>query len=70
MLEKYTDTWSNNSIEKLVATELIAQDCVLISQHSDTIGPATACESAGGSIPALHVGYYQSRSDVAPTRSL
>ena len=42
MLVKYTDTWSNYSMEKQVATELIAQDCVLISQHSDTIGHATA----------------------------
>lgn len=70
MLVKYTDTWSNYSIEKQVATELIAQDCVLISQHSDTIGPATACESTGGSIPVYHVGYNQSMTDVAPTRSL
>ena len=70
MLVKYTDTWSNYSMEKQVATELIAQDCVLISQHSDTIGPATACESAGGSIPVYHVGYNQSMTDVAPTRSL
>lgn len=70
MLVKYTDTWSNYSMEKQVATELIAQDCVLISQHSDTIGPATACENAGGSIPVYHVGYNQSMTDVAPTRSL
>lgn len=70
MLVKYTDTWSNYSVEKQVATELIAQDCVLISQHSDTIGPATACENAGGSIPVYHVGYNQSMTDVAPTRSL
>lgn len=70
MLVKYTDTWSNYSMEKQVATELIAQDCVLISQHSDTIGPATACENAEGSIPVYHVGYNQSMTDVAPTRSL
>lgn len=70
MLVKYTDTWSNYSMEKQVAIELIAQDCVLISQHSDTIGPATACESAGGGIPVYHVGYNQSMTDVAPTRSL
>ncbi len=70
MLVKYTDTWSNYSMEKQVATELIGQDCILISQHSDTIGPATACENAGGSIPVYHVGYNQSMTDVAPTRSL
>ena len=70
MLVKYTDTWSNYSKEKQVATELIEQDCILISQHSDTIGPATACENAEGSIPVYHVGYNQSMTDVAPTRSL
>ena len=70
MLVKYTDTWSNYSLEKQVATELIEQDCVIISQHSDTIGPATACENAGGSIPVYHVGYNQSMTDIAPTRSL
>lgn len=70
MLVKYTDTWSNYSMEKQVATELIEQDCILISQHSDTIGPATACENAEGSIPVYHVGYNQSMTDVAPTRSL
>ena len=30
MLVKYTDTWSNYSLEKQVATELIDQGCVLI----------------------------------------
>lgn len=70
MLVKYTDTWSNYSLEKKVATELIEQGCVVISQHSDTVGPATACENAQGAIPVYHVGYNQSMTDVAPTRSL
>ena len=70
MIVKYTNTWSSYSIEKNIAVELIEQDCVLISQHSDTIGPATACESADGDIPVYHVGYNQSMTDVAPTRSL
>lgn len=70
MIVKYTNTWSSYSTEKNIAVELIEQDCVLISQHSDTIGPATACESADGDIPVYHVGYNQSMTDVAPTRSL
>lgn len=70
MLVKYTDTWSNYSLEKQVATELIDQGCVLISQHSDTIGPATACENANQKIPVYHVGYNQSMTDIAPTSSL
>ena len=70
MLVKYTDTWSSYSLEKQAAQELIDLGCVIISQHSDTIGPATACESAEQKIPVYHVGYNQSMTDVAPTRSL
>lgn len=70
MLVKYTDTWSDYALEKQVATELIDQGCVVISQHSDTVGPATACENAEGEIPVYHVGYNQSMTDIAPTRSL
>ena len=70
MLVKYTDTWSNYSLEKQATADLIDQDCVMISQHSDTIGPATACENAKKEVPVYHVGYNQSMTDVAPTRSL
>ena len=70
MLVKYMDTWSNYSLEKQAATELIEQGCIIISQHSDTIGPATACENADREIPVYHVGYNQSMTDIAPTRSL
>ena len=70
MLVKYTDTWSNYSLEKQVAMELIEKDCVVISQHSDTVGPATACENAKRDVPVYHVGYNQSMTDIAPTRSL
>lgn len=70
MLVKYTDTWSNYSLEKQVAAELIEKGCLIISQHSDTIGPATACENANTEIPVYHVGYNQSMTDIAPTRSL
>ena len=70
MLVKYTDTWSNYSLEKQVATELIDLGCVLISQHADTTGPATACENAHQKVPVYHVGYNQSMTDIAPTSSL
>lgn len=70
MLVKYTDTWSNYSLEKQVAMELIDQGCVVISQHSDTVGPATACENSNRKVPVYHVGYNQSMTDIAPTRSL
>ena len=70
MLVKYTDTWSDYALEKQVAMELIERGCLVISQHSDTIGPATACENANQQIPVYHVGYNQSMTDIAPTRSL
>lgn len=70
MMVKYTNTWSSYSIEKNTAVELIDKGCVVISQHSDTTGPAVACESANGKIPVYHVGYNQSMTEIAPTRSL
>lgn len=70
MLVKYTNTWSSYSLEKQAANELIDMDCVIISQHSDTVGPATACENSDRDIPVYHVGYNHSMTDIAPTRSL
>ena len=72
MRVKYTNTWSNHTSEKKYAESLIEEGCVIISQHSDTTGPAIACEEAsskGGKV-VFHVGYNQSMADVAPTTSL
>ena len=68
---KYTNTWTNYTLEKQCAEELIADGCVILGQHSDTIGPAVACEEAmenGKSV--YNVGYNQSMIDIAPTTSL
>lgn len=70
MAVRYTDTWTSYTLEKECAEELIAEGCVIISQHSDTIGPAIACENAQEAHPVYHVGYNQSMLDVAPTTSL
>lgn len=70
MTVKYTNTWSSYSLEKQAAKELVDEDCVVISQHSDTVGPAAICENAQRDIPVYHVGYNQSMTDIAPTRSL
>ena len=70
MVVKYTNTWGNYRIENVVAKELIEEKCVIISQHSDTIGPAVACEAAEGETKVYHVGYNQSMQEVAPTTSL
>ncbi|EID85396.1 ABC-type transport system, periplasmic component/surface lipoprotein [Treponema sp. JC4] len=72
MLVRYTNTWSNHVIEKKTAEKLIDEGCVIISQHSDTSGPAIACEEASvkQGKTVFHVGYNQSMIDVAPTTSL
>ena len=72
MIVRYTNTWSNHVIEKKTAEKLIDEGCVIISQHSDTEGPAIACEEASvkrGKV-VFSVGYNQSMTDVAPTTSL
>ena len=56
--------------EKSAAQALIDEGCVVISQHTDTIGPAIACEEASQSKPVYHVGYNQSMSEVAPGTTL
>jgi len=66
MIVKYTGSWASFDLEKEAAEALIAQGCVLISQHADTTGAPTACEAAG--VPC--VGYNVSMNSVAPTTSL
>ncbi len=70
MKVRYTNTWSNYMTEKKCAETLIDEGCVLISQHSDTVGPAEACEKADKLYPVYHVGYNQSMIDIAPTTTL
>ena len=70
MRVKYTNTWTSYMLEKEIAGELIDEGCIIISQHSDTIGPAVMCENAVTDHPVFHVGYNQDMIDVAPTTSL
>ncbi len=63
---KYTNSWSDAALEKEAAVSMIADGCVLISQHSDTTGPAVACEDAGVPI----VGYNIDMTPTAPTMAL
>ena len=65
----YTYTWSSFSEEKACTEHLIDEGCVIISQHTDTIAPAIACEEAYGK-NVFHIGYNQSMVDIAPTTSL
>lgn len=66
----YTHTWSSYAQEKSAAAELINDGCVIISQHTDTIGPAIACEEALVDREVYFVGNNQSMSEVAPGSSL
>ena len=70
MRVRYTHTWSSFAQEKTAARALIDEGCVVISQHTDTIGPAIACEEAAPDRQVWHVGYNQSMSEVAPGTSL
>ncbi len=70
MKVKYTNTWTSYAMEKELAEELIEEGCVIISQHSDTIGPAVTCENMSSDHPVYHVGYNQDMMNVAPTTSL
>lgn len=44
---QFTGSWYDETAEKEAATKLIADKCVLISQHADSMGAPTACENAG-----------------------
>ncbi len=67
----YTHTWSSYAQEKSAAQKLIDNGCVIISQHTDTIGPAIACEEdMTPEKPAYFVSYNQSMSEVAPATAL
>lgn len=70
MRVKYTRTWSGYAQERDAAQQLIEEGCVILSQHTDTIGPAIACEDASLDRPVYYVGNNQSMSEVAPGTSL
>lgn len=63
---RYDNSWASFDLEKELAEALIADGCVLISQHADTTGAPTACEAAG--VPC--VGYNISMLEVAPDVAL
>ena len=63
---KYTGSWANQALEKETAEALIADGCVLISQHADTTGAASACEAA----KVYDVGYNVSMMEAAPNYAL
>ncbi len=59
---KFTGSWYDEQLEKEAAQALIAGGCVLLSQHADSMGAPTACETAG--IP--NVSYNGSTAAACP----
>lgn len=69
MRVRYIYTWDSYTKERQAADRLLNEGCIIISQHSDTVGPAVACEEYLKH-PAYHVGYNIDMTDVAPNTSL
>ena len=59
---QFTGSWYDAVEEKNAAEALIARDCVLISQHADSMGAPSACEAA--KVP--NVSYNGSTKDACP----
>ena len=59
---QFTGSWYDPTLEKNAAEALIAKDCVLISQHADSMGAPGACEAAG--VP--NVSYNGSTYEACP----
>lgn len=70
MAVKYTNSWEDFHLEKQCAKQLIDKGCVIISQHSDTMGPAMACEETERAKVVYYVSYNESMRDIAPTTYL
>ena len=62
----FTGSWYDETAEKEGANKLIGDGCVLISQHADSMGAPTACETAG--VP--DVSYNGSTKDACPNTFL
>ena len=58
----FTGSWYDETAEKEAANKLIDNGCKLISQHADSMGAPTACETAG--VPV--VSYNGSTIDACP----
>lgn len=63
---RYTNSWADMTLEKETAEALIANKCVLISQHADTTGAPSASQAHG--VPC--VGYNVDMTSVAPDAAL
>ena len=58
----FTGSWYDQALETEGAQKLIDRNCVLISQHADSLGAPSACEAAG--VP--NVSYNGSTAEAGP----
>ena len=63
---QYTQSWFDIEKENSAAKALIANGCVLISQHADSSGAPAACEAAG--VP--NVAYNVDTSNIGPNTAI
>ena len=60
---QFTGYWYDVTAEKNAAETLISRDCVLISQHADSMGAPGACEAAGVPNVSYNGSTYEACSD-------
>jgi basic membrane protein A len=71
MIVEYTSSWADQVAEGTTAEKLIADGCVIISQHADTTGAPAAIQADNeAGKPVYSIGYNVSMLEVAPKAAL
>ena len=71
MQVQYTNSWFNITAENEAAKALIADGCIIVSQHADSTGAPSACEEALAAGTTVYcVGYNVDMLAVAPNSAL
>ena len=71
MQVQYTNSWFNITAENEAAKALIADGCIIVSQHADSTGAPAACQEALDAGTTVYcVGYNVDMLAVAPTAAL
>ena len=67
---RYINSRSNYRLEKQTAEKLLRENCVIISQDTDTGGAAAACENSRLAHKVYHISYNQNMIIQAPNSTL
>ena len=71
MQVQYTNSWFNITAENEAAKALIADGCIIVSQHADSTGAPSACQEALDAGTTVYcVGYNVDMLAVAPNSAL